>query len=63
MCTPTVDHKSAALAILAANALNLRGVPILGGFWDGFYSADWSRQGQAWDEFVEEMWAELRGST
>jgi hypothetical protein len=27
------------------------------------YSGGWARQGQAWDDFVEEMWAELRGST
>jgi hypothetical protein len=26
------------------------------------YSRDWQRQGQAWDQFVEEMWAEYRDS-
>lgn len=25
------------------------------------YHADWARQGQAWDDFVNEMWAEYRG--
>jgi hypothetical protein len=27
------------------------------------YSADWARQGQAWDPFVEEMWASYRTGT
>ncbi len=28
--------------------------------WD--YSADWARQGQCWDDFVENMWKEYRAS-
>jgi hypothetical protein len=27
------------------------------------YTADWARQGQAWDPFVEEMWAAYRSGT
>jgi len=27
------------------------------------YSADWARQGQAWDDFVNEMWAKHRASS
>ena len=28
--------------------------------WD--FSQDWARQGQAWDEFVNDMWAKYRNN-
>ena len=44
----TEDDASAVAAIQSATGLS--------------YSADWQRQGQAWDAFVEDMWAAYRNN-